>query len=207
MERPAIPAPKHCGSYRPGHEVHHVQAIRSAEDLTPSRSGCVVAIEGEVIEVRFEDGEIARYRHHDTARLRAEVAASHSGVTVKDRWSLLHRLLPSDLLQQIRVFFLVEGQHEVEVLTGLMGIDLRHWGVEVLPLDMSSPAVTCPPSSRSTARQAARPKEGSWSTDSGCDASAICRSTSSIFCTVVTTCKPYGIRRAHTGRYHPLHGQ
>lgn len=92
MERPAIPAPKQCGSYRPGHSVHHIQAIRSAEDRTPSRSGRVLDIDGEVVAVRFDDGEVLRYRHHDTARLRAEVAASHPGVTVKDRWSLLHCL-------------------------------------------------------------------------------------------------------------------
>ena len=92
MERPAIPAPKHCGSYRPGHEVHQIQAIRSSEDLTLGRSGRVLAIDGEVIEIRFDDGEVARYRHHETARLRAEVAASHPGVTVQARWSLLHCL-------------------------------------------------------------------------------------------------------------------
>jgi hypothetical protein len=90
MERSAIPAPKQCGSYRPGHEVHWIQAIRSAEDSTPSRSGEVLGIAGEVIEVRFADGDVARYRHHDTARLRAELEALGPGVTVKARWSLLH---------------------------------------------------------------------------------------------------------------------
>ena len=47
-------------------------------------------------------------------------------------------LLPSDLLQQVRAFLLVEGQHEVEILEGLIGLELKRLGVEVLPLDKGS---------------------------------------------------------------------
>ncbi len=47
-------------------------------------------------------------------------------------------LLPLDLLQQIRAFLLVEGQHEVEILDGFIGLELKRLGVTVLPLDKGS---------------------------------------------------------------------
>jgi len=43
-------------------------------------------------------------------------------------------LLPSDLLRRTRGFLLVEGEHDVQVLDGAFGSDLKTLGVDLLPL-------------------------------------------------------------------------
>ena len=43
-------------------------------------------------------------------------------------------LLPSDLLRRTRGFILVEGEHDLVILEGAFGGDLKQLGVEILPL-------------------------------------------------------------------------
>jgi hypothetical protein len=97
-----VPDPRRfgCISYHVGHHVHWIQAMHSAnsESLhvagsepapTPTWSGKVVSIEGEVLTVRKSDGSLSRFRHHDPVRL--EFVVEHMGVdvTVNERWSIL----------------------------------------------------------------------------------------------------------------------
>jgi hypothetical protein len=53
-----------------------------------TRWGVIQSINREVVEVRFDDGEVVRYRNHETGRL--SIVTSASGpVSVNDQYSLL----------------------------------------------------------------------------------------------------------------------
>jgi hypothetical protein len=92
MERSAIPPPKQCGSYRPGHSVHWIQALHVAnrpEVEARTRWGALHGIDEGVIQVHFDGGEVERFRNHETDRL-STVAEGGSGVvSVNDQYSLL----------------------------------------------------------------------------------------------------------------------
>jgi hypothetical protein len=60
------PSPRRCSLYFSGHNVHWIQANRSAGK--PARAGRLTVIEGNVITVSFPD-ESRRYRNHDPDRL------------------------------------------------------------------------------------------------------------------------------------------
>jgi hypothetical protein len=77
VPRPA-PKARHCGTYRPGHDVHHIQARLSLkEGLGLSRIVASVDDDGTLI---FTNGTSAW--HHDPKRLRALLAQHGRGVWV-----------------------------------------------------------------------------------------------------------------------------
>ena len=91
MDRSAIPAPKQCSSYRSGHTVHWIQALHVANkpDVEArTRWGVIQSINGEVVEIRFDDGGLVRYRNHETGRL-SVVTGGSGPVSVNDQYSLL----------------------------------------------------------------------------------------------------------------------
>jgi hypothetical protein len=91
MDRSAIPAPKRCSYFSPGHTVHWIQALHVAnkpEVEARTRCGVIQSISGDVVEVHFDDGDVVRYRNHETGRL--SIVTSGSGpVSVNDQYSLL----------------------------------------------------------------------------------------------------------------------
>ena len=91
MARSAIPAPKPCTFYSAGHTVHWIQALHVAnkpEVEARTRHSVIRSIRGEVIEVRFDDGDVVRYRNHETGRL-SVVTGGSGPVSVNDQYSLL----------------------------------------------------------------------------------------------------------------------
>ena len=90
MDRSASP-PKQCTSYHSGHTVHWIQALHVAnkpEVEARTRWGVIQSISGEVVEIRFDDGDVVRYRNHETGRL-SIVTSDSSPVSVNDQYSLL----------------------------------------------------------------------------------------------------------------------
>jgi len=81
-----------CVSYAPGHNVHWIQALRSAnlkEVAAQTWSGKIVGIEGEVVTVRKPDGSLARFRTHDPALLAAIVERRGPKATVNDQYCIM----------------------------------------------------------------------------------------------------------------------
>jgi hypothetical protein len=91
MDRSSTPAPKRCTSYHSGHTVHWIQALHVAnkpEVEARTRWGVIQSISGEVIEIRFDDGDVVRYRNHEMGRL-SVVTGGSGPVSVNDQYSLL----------------------------------------------------------------------------------------------------------------------
>jgi hypothetical protein len=81
-----------CVSYAPGHNVHWIQALHSAnhkEVAAQTWSGKVVTIDGEVVTVRKPDGSLARFRIHDPAELAAILERCGVKVTVNDQYCIM----------------------------------------------------------------------------------------------------------------------
>lgn len=81
-----------CQSYAPGHNVHWIQALHSANHKAVAAqtwSGKVDTIEGEVVTVRKSDGSLARFRTHDPAVLVAIVERRGVKVTVNDQYCIM----------------------------------------------------------------------------------------------------------------------
>jgi hypothetical protein len=81
-----------CSSFAPGHNVHWIQSLQSANTKAISVQtwpGKVVAVEGELLTVRQLDGSHTLFRTHDPARL--VVILEHIGidVTVNDQMAIL----------------------------------------------------------------------------------------------------------------------
>jgi hypothetical protein len=81
-----------CTTYRPGHNVHWIQALHSAnkpEVAAQTWSGQILTVEGEVLTVRQPDNSLIRFRNHDPATL--IVILEHMGVeiTVNDQFKIL----------------------------------------------------------------------------------------------------------------------
>jgi hypothetical protein len=90
MDRSASP-PKQCSSYRSGHTVHWIQALHVANEPeveARTRWGVIQSISGEVIEVRFDEGDVVRYRNHEAGRM-SVVAGGSGPVSVNDQYLLL----------------------------------------------------------------------------------------------------------------------
>ena len=91
MAQSSIPAPKQCTSYHSGHTVHWIQALHVAnrpEVEARTRCGVIQSISGDVVEVHFDDGDVVRYRNHETGRL-SVVSGGTGPVSVNDQYSLL----------------------------------------------------------------------------------------------------------------------
>lgn len=81
-----------CTSYSPGHTVHWMQALRTANDYVVSAAswrGQLTSIDGEVLTVkRDEDRRVVEFRHHDPERL-AAAADLPAAVLVNDQFAIL----------------------------------------------------------------------------------------------------------------------
>ena len=83
---------KVCVSYGPGHNVHWIQALRSANDKAASAKtwpGKVVSVEGEVVTVSKPDDSLVRFRVHDPAGLAALLQRRGMKVTVNDQYCIM----------------------------------------------------------------------------------------------------------------------
>ena len=80
--------PRHCGSYLPGHQVHHIQARRAAAGLAESPTGQVIAIDERGIHVQVGD-EIHHYTNHDRDEARQTLAEHGPEVRVQEHQGLL----------------------------------------------------------------------------------------------------------------------
>lgn len=92
--RRRIPDPHRlgCTSYAPGHHVHWVQSLRTANDYAVSAAswrGLLIDIDGELLTVTADDDRrLVRFRHHDPERL-AAAAYLPTAVLVNDQFAIL----------------------------------------------------------------------------------------------------------------------
>ena len=77
-----------CGSYRPGHHVHWIQAFQSARNPGLVETAEVVAIVGGVISVSVGGG-VRRYRNHDVERFADAAHLFGPLVLIQEGWSSL----------------------------------------------------------------------------------------------------------------------
>jgi len=83
-----VPRPTSCGSYRPGHEVHWIQASKTWNEPGLLEFARVVSAVGALVTVEVGD-ELRRYYNHDAARLEA-IARSYGGrAVIYARWRAL----------------------------------------------------------------------------------------------------------------------
>ena len=82
--KPRLRRISECQLYRPGHTVHHIQALRSQGQ--PSRVGRLTAAEGNLITVDF--GGTESYVNHDVDRLLGIIKIGWS-VRVCERYRIL----------------------------------------------------------------------------------------------------------------------
>ncbi|MGH7759404.1 MAG: hypothetical protein ACREN7_08845 [Candidatus Dormibacteria bacterium] len=82
-----------CTLYVPGHQVHWIQGLHSCSEPRHPIPGQIASIAGGIVVVELE-GELRRYRHHQTSRLRRTVAALGPEVVVDEGWSILK--VPND---------------------------------------------------------------------------------------------------------------
>src|ERR1035437_8573155 len=81
-----------CVSYGPGHNVHWIQALQSANNAAVSAKtwpGKVVTVDGEVVTVRKADDSLVSFRVHDPARLVVLLQRRGMGVTVNDQFCIM----------------------------------------------------------------------------------------------------------------------
>ena len=64
----SLPPPLRCGLYRPGHDVHIVQALRSARD-DEAWPGTASVDHGGWISITLDSGGVTRRWTHDPGRL------------------------------------------------------------------------------------------------------------------------------------------
>ncbi len=90
---PEVPPPGRCRSYAPGHSVHWIQALHSANKpavARRTRQGVLTAVDGDVLSVCFGHVEEPEaLRNHDPARLRAIAGPLPRAVSVNDEYCLL----------------------------------------------------------------------------------------------------------------------
>lgn len=88
-----IPSPKRCTSYAPGHTVHWIQALHTAnkpEVARRTRQGTLIAVDGDELTIRFAgDAELERFRNHDPKRLLAAARRLPVTVSLNDRYCIL----------------------------------------------------------------------------------------------------------------------
>ena len=81
-----------CTWYAPGHNVHWIQALHSAnhtEVASQTWSGKVLTIDCEVVTVGKPDGSLVRFRTHDPAHLASIVKRGGAKVTVNDQYCIM----------------------------------------------------------------------------------------------------------------------
>lgn len=76
---PPVPPCRCCTSYAPGHTVHFIQALHTAnkpEVARRTRKGALTGVDGEVLTVRIAGANVPEhFRNHDPARLLAIAGA------------------------------------------------------------------------------------------------------------------------------------
>jgi hypothetical protein len=80
---------KLCGSYRPGHTIHWIQARKAAEDRTERERGEVIETGESWLVVRLDDGTHRRYGNHDIPRLEQLLDEHGTRVEVQERWAVM----------------------------------------------------------------------------------------------------------------------
>ncbi len=79
-----------CGSFTPGHDVHYIQALRSANDAeNPPTPGKLVDISADGTLVVEIDNEQLRLWNHDPSRLERLVSANAGQIIYRPDWGLL----------------------------------------------------------------------------------------------------------------------
>ncbi|MDP9183898.1 MAG: hypothetical protein M3P04_14125, partial [Actinomycetota bacterium] len=81
-----------CTSYHSGHGVHWIQALHTANKIEVSAKswhGWIVSIEGELITVKRDGGDVVRFRNHDPIRLLAVLDVGSDEVLVNDQYAIL----------------------------------------------------------------------------------------------------------------------
>ncbi len=90
---PSVPPLQRCTSYAPGHTVHWIQALHTAnkpEVARRTRKGALVAVDGDVLTIRFAaDSEPERFRNHDPQRLLRITGALPAAVSLNDGYCIL----------------------------------------------------------------------------------------------------------------------
>lgn len=77
-----------CDSYRPGHDVHWIQARKSWEEPGLVEEGVVTQVGEGIVTVQIGP-EVRRYRNHDTARFERILRRRGMNVIIQERWRLL----------------------------------------------------------------------------------------------------------------------
>ena len=65
------PSLRHCGLYRPGHEVHYIQAKLSFEDTDSRPAGRLLEVGDDGVLLVETDNGVQRLWNHDPAGIRA----------------------------------------------------------------------------------------------------------------------------------------
>ena len=81
-----------CNSYAPGHNVHWIQAVHSANHKAAAAQtwpGKVIAVDGEVVTVRKSDDSLILFRIHDPAQLVVILKRKGVKVTVNDQYAIM----------------------------------------------------------------------------------------------------------------------
>jgi hypothetical protein len=85
-----------CGLYRPGHNVHQIQANRSlGDDENPPERGRLLHVEPDGLVVIEVDGDERLLWNHDPQRLEQVVTANHNLILHQPRWRMLRSPDPS----------------------------------------------------------------------------------------------------------------
>ncbi len=87
--------PRRCGSYRPGHEPHYIQALRGLADKEhPPVAGRLLEVDPEGM-LTVEAGDVIhRLWNHEAERLGALAGRNGNRVSLQSRWSALRTRSP-----------------------------------------------------------------------------------------------------------------
>jgi hypothetical protein len=86
----AIPAPKRCGFFQPGHDVHHIPALRAGNEKAPDRRPArLVDVGADGVVTLDVDGEQLRFWNHDPARILAAATRAPGPLELDRRWRFL----------------------------------------------------------------------------------------------------------------------
>ncbi len=93
---------KRCGYYSPGHEVHWIQANRSARDLDhPPQRGHLIDVADDGVLTLGVGGRQVVLWNHDPARLREVIELNGPDISYQEYWHLLRS--PGDFYNSLPV--------------------------------------------------------------------------------------------------------